>query len=111
MFEDGSKDGSNEKRPDLSEMFDLSRDKAVNNYVDSIEALMRQKDAITADIKQLRDDAREAMFSKADIKAMETVAKWRKDDKKGAGQEMLAALKRVSKAARFDLFSWAESDG
>jgi uncharacterized protein (UPF0335 family) len=107
---DEKRDGSNEKKPDLSEMFDLTRDKAVNNFVDSFESLHRQKDAIAADIKQLKDDAKEAMFSKTDIKAMETVAKWRKDDKKDAGREMIAALKRVSNAAKFDLFSWADTN-
>jgi uncharacterized protein (UPF0335 family) len=103
------RDGANEKKPDLSEIFDLSRHKAVAKYVDGFEDLMRQKDAVQTDIKQLADEAKEAMFSKAEIKAMQTIAKWLKDDKKGAAQETVAALKRVSAATGFDLFSWADT--
>lgn len=106
---DKEQDGTNEKRPDLSLMFDLTRDKAVAKYVDSFEDLLRQKDAVTTDIKQLRDDAKEAMFSPSEIKAFETIAKWRKDDKRGAATETLAALRRVANAINFDLFSWADA--
>jgi uncharacterized protein (UPF0335 family) len=101
-------DGSNEKKPDLSEMFDLTRDMAVKRYVDQFEDLMRSADAIKADIKQLADDAKEQLFTPREIKAMKQIAAWRKDDKGMAAQEMLASLKRVSNATGYDLFAWAE---
>lgn len=98
----------NEKKPDLSEIFDLNRHKAVANYVDRFEELGRQKDAVQNDIKELASEAKEAMFSPVEIKAMQDVAKWRKDDKANAASEKLAALRRVSNATKFDLFSWSD---
>lgn len=93
----------------LAEMFDLSRDKAVANYVDRFEELLRQKDAVQQDIKELAAEAKEALFSPVEIKAMQDVAKWRKDDKGNPAAEKLAALRRVSKAVHFDLFAWADA--
>lgn len=98
----------NEKKPDLSEIFDLNRHKAVASYVDRFEELLRQKDAVQTDIKELAFEAKEAMFSPVEIKSMQDVAKWRKDDKANAASEKLAALRRVSNAIKFDLFSWSD---
>ena len=97
------------KKVDLSEVFDLSRDKTVAQYVDRFEDLLRQKDAVAQDIKELAAEAKEAMFSPVEVKAMQDVAKWRKDDKGNSAAEKLAALRRVGKAAKFDLFSWADA--
>lgn len=99
----------NEQKPDLSEIFDLNRHKAVTNYVDRFEELFRQRDAVQNDIKELVAEAKEAMFSPVEIRAMVDVAKWRKDDKGNAAAEKLAALRRVSNATKFDLFSWADA--
>lgn len=98
----------NEKKPDLSEIFDLNRHKAVTSYVDRFEELLRQKDAVQTDIKELAAEAKEAMFSPVEIKAMQDVAKLRKDDKSNAAAEKLAALRRVANAIKFDLFSWSD---
>lgn len=98
----------NEKKPDLSEIFDLNRHKAVTNYVERFEELGRQKDAVANDIKELRAEAKEAMFSPVEIRAMEDIAKLRKDDKANAAAEKLAALRRVANAVKFDLFSWSD---
>lgn len=98
----------NEQKPDLSEIFDLNRHKAVTNYVERFEELFRQKDAIQQDVKELTAEAKEHMFSPVEIKAMQDVAKWRKDDKANAAAEKLAALRRVSNAIKFDLFAWAD---
>ena len=43
----------NEKKPDLSEIFDLNRHKAVSTYTERFEQLFRDKDAIQNDIKEL----------------------------------------------------------
>lgn len=98
----------NEKKPDLSEIFDINRHKAVTNYVERFEDLLRQKDAVANDIKELGIEAKEAMFSPVEIKAMQDVAKLRKDDKANAAAEKLAALRRVANAIKFDLFSWSD---
>lgn len=98
----------NEKKPDLSEIFDLNRHKAVTNYVDRYEELFRQKDEVSNDIKELSMEVKEAMFSPMEIRAMQDVAKLRKDDKANAAAEKLAALRRVANAIKFDLFSWSD---
>jgi uncharacterized protein (UPF0335 family) len=100
--------GSNEPKPDLSEIFDLNRHRAVTSYTDRFEELFRQVDAVRNDIKELANEAGEAMFSPVEVKAMQDVAKWRKDDKGNAAAEKLAALRRVCNATKFDLFSWAD---
>lgn len=99
----------NEPKPDLSEIFDLNRHKAVTNYVDRFEELFRQRDAVQNDVKELAAEAKEAMFSPIEIRAMQDIARWRKDDKGNAAAEKLAALRRVSNATKFDLFSWADA--
>lgn len=109
MHEEPTPKETPKKPVDLSEMFDLSRDKAVARYVDGFEDLLRQKDAIQQDIKELAGQAKESMFTPVEIKAMQDIAKWRKDDKGGPAAEKLAALKRVGRAAKFDLFSWADA--
>ena len=98
----------NEPKPDLSEIFDLNRHKAVTNFVDRFEQLLRDKDAIQTDIKELASEAKEAMFSPVEVKAMQDIAKWRKDDKGNAAAEKLAALRRVAGAVKYDLFSWSD---
>lgn len=98
----------NEKKPDLSAIFDLNRHKAVSSYVERFEELFRQKDAVQNDVKELASEAKEAMFSPVEVKAIQDVAKWRKDDKANAASEKLAALRRVSNAIKFDLFSWSD---
>ena len=97
-----------EKKPDLSEIFDINRHKAVAAFVDRYEELFRQKDAVSNDVKELSGEAKEAMFSPLEIKAFQDIAKLRKDDKSNAAAEKLAALRRVSNAIKFDLFSWSD---
>ena len=99
---------SNEKKSDLSEIFDINRHKAVASYVDRFEELFRQKDAVAADVKELAIEAKEAMFSPLEIRAFQDIAKLRKDDKSNAAAEKLAALRRVSNAIKFDLFAWSD---
>ena len=95
-------------KPDLSEIFDLSRNKAVSSFVDRFERLFRDRDAVSEDIKEVSAEAKEAMFSPVEVKAMQDIAKWRKDAKSNAAAEKLAALRRVSNAVNLDLFSWAD---
>lgn len=98
----------NEKKPDLSVMFDLSRDKAVKSYVDQFENLLRQQAALRDDIRDVSGAARDHMFSPAEIRAMKTIAKWRMDDKIAGAMNQFAALRRVSNAVGADLFDWAD---
>lgn len=98
----------NEPKPDLSEIFDLNRHKAVADFTDRFQELERQKEVVNNDIRQLKDDAAEAMFSPVEIKAMAQIAKWRQKDQNNAAAEQLAALRRVSNAVKLDLFSWAD---
>ncbi len=99
----------NEKKPDLSEIFDLSRHKAVANFVQRFEELMRQKDSVQQDIKELAAEAKDQLFSPLEIKAMQDIAKLRKDDKSNAAAEKLAAIRRVSNAMGMDLFAWSDN--
>jgi len=98
----------NAPKPDLSEIFDINRHKAVNDFVARFEELFRQADAVRNDIKELSDEAQEAMFGPDDIKAMKTVAKINKDNGKLAAAASLAALRRVSNATKLDLFIWSD---
>ena len=100
----------NEKpKPDLSEIFDLNRHKAVRDYTDRFEQLYRDRDAISDDIRELAVEAKEAaMFSPVEVRAMKDIARWRIDDKGNAAAEKLAALRRVSNAVKIDLFAWAD---
>lgn len=98
----------NEKRPDLSEIFDLNRHKAVASFVGRFEELERQREALADDVRELKAEAREAMFSKVEVKAMADIAKWKTGDKMNAAAEKLAALRRVTNAVKLDLFAWAD---
>jgi uncharacterized protein (UPF0335 family) len=97
-------------KPDLSEIFDLKRNKAVRDYVRRFLELYQQRDEITADIKELATEAKEHLFLPLEIKAMQDIAKWQKDDKGLAVALKIAALRRVSSAVKYDLFSWADRD-
>lgn len=99
----------NEKPPpDLSEMFDLSRNRAVSGYVDRFINLIRNREAINEDIRELGAECREAMFSPVEVSAMKDIATWRVKDKAVATAAKLAALRRVSNVTKLDLFSWAD---
>lgn len=99
------------KRPakPLTEIFDLSGDKKIAEYVARFEDLYRQRASIAADLKQLADDAQESMLTKREVEAVKKIAKWRMEDKIGAAQELFAAMRRVTRAVKIDLFSWAET--
>lgn len=94
---------------DLSQMFDLSGDKKIATYVQRFEELFRQRAAISAELKQLSEDAYLDMMPKREVEACKKIAKWRLDDKLGGVQELLAAIKRVGAAIKIDLFNWQES--
>ncbi|MCF4166354.1 DUF2312 domain-containing protein [Zavarzinia compransoris] len=93
---------------DLAKVFDLKGERQIAGYVDRFENLLREADRVKDDVSALKAEAKEAMFTPFEIKAMQEVAKLRKDDKAGVAEEKLAAIKRVSKAAGMDLFRWAD---
>ena len=101
-----------EKKPakPLSETFDLNGEKKIASYCARFEDLFRQREAVMADLKQLADDAGEDMLTKREIEAVKKIAKWRVDGKLGAAQELFAAMRRVAKAVKVDLFSWMEAE-
>ena len=96
-------------KKDWMQVLDLNRTTAIKSYVDRMERCLRDIDAAREDLKEVAREAKEAEFSPRMVKAMNKVAKLRKDDKKGAAQEELAALEAVGKAVGFDLFSWGET--
>lgn len=96
--------------PDLSEIFDLKHTRAARDYVNGFLDLYRKRDEVTAEIKALAEAARAHLFAPAEVKAMQDIAKWKKDDKGNAAAGKLAALRRVSNAIKFPLFSWADRD-
>jgi uncharacterized protein (UPF0335 family) len=102
--------GNDKPLPDLSEVFDLKRNKSVRDYVHRFQELYQQRDAVSADIKELAVECKEHLFSPVEIKAMQDVAKWKKDDRGNAAAGRIAALRRVSSAVKYDLFSWADRD-
>lgn len=108
MFEGTEESGDAPKR-DFSKMFDLDRTTLTKSFVDRMETAMREADAARDDLKQIVAECREAEFGPRDVEAMKTIAKLRKDDKKGAAQEKLASLEKVGKAVGFDLFDWADA--
>lgn len=103
--------GEPSKKPSkpLSEMFDLNGEKKIASYVSRFEQLYQARDAVTADLKQLADDAREDMLTKREVEAVKKIAKWRNDDKLGAAQELFTAMRRVAKSVKVDLFDWADT--
>lgn len=94
--------------PDLSEMFDLNRHKAVAAFVDRFENLLRDQQALSEDLKQVAGDAKEAAFTPVEVKAMRDLARWRVNDQFISAAHKLAALRRVSNAIKADLFTWAD---
>jgi hypothetical protein len=99
----------NEKKPDLSELFDINRHKAVAGFVGRFEELMREREANADDFRELKAEAKDKMFSPMEIAAMSDIAKWRTGGKTNTAAEKLAALRRVSNAIKLDLFAWADS--
>lgn len=95
-------------KPDLAELFDLKRHKAVSGFVGRFEELQRQRVAINDDFAELTNEAKEASFSPVEVAAMKDIAKWRTGDKVLGAAVKLAALRRVSNAVKLDLFSWAD---
>ena len=93
---------------DLSEIFDLKRQKAVTSFVGRFEELFRQRAEVGNDMKELVDEAKEAAFSAVEVAAMKDIAKWKTGDKVIGAAVKLAALRRVSNAIKLDLFSWAD---
>jgi hypothetical protein len=101
-------DEPGKEKPDLSEMFDLKRHKAVAGYVARFEELMKQRLAVANDLSELTSEAKEAAFSRIEVAAMKDIAKWKVGDKTLSAAVKLAALRRVSRAIKLDLFSWAD---
>jgi uncharacterized protein (UPF0335 family) len=95
-------------KPDLSEIFDLNRHKAVAGFVGRFEELFKERTAVGNDLKELTDEAKEAAFSTVEVAAMKDIAKWKTGDKVLGAAVKLAALRRVSNAIKLDLFSWAD---
>jgi uncharacterized protein (UPF0335 family) len=95
-------------KPDLSEIFDLKRHKAVTGYVARFEELFKERQAISTDIKELTDEVKEAEFTPVEVAAMKDVAKWKTSDKVLGAAVKLAALRRVANALKLDLFSWSD---
>lgn len=95
-------------KPDLSDIFDLNRHKAVTAFVGRFEQLLRDREAVTADIAQLKEEIKKAAFTPVEVAAMWDIAKWRNGDKVVGAAVKLAALRRVSNAVKLDLFSWAD---
>lgn len=107
MYDD-AENNSNEPKPDLSEIFDLNRHKAVRDYTEGFEALFRERDAVNDKVRDLANQASQDLFSPDDINAMKAIARWRKDGKGNDAAGKLAALRRVSNAVQYDLFSWSD---
>src|SRR3546814_5488289 len=106
MFEEGKPATETPKR-DLNEVFDLDRKKLTRKIVDQMEQAMRDIDAAREDLKAITASAKEASFGPRDVKAMQRIAKLRKDDKGGAAKEELEALERIGEAVGFSLFAGA----
>lgn len=102
--------GEPSKKPakSMSEMFDLSGDKKVANYVQRYEELFRQREAANNDLKELASEALQDMLTKREVEAIKKIAKWRLDDKLGAAQELFSAMRRVGAAVKVNLFDWAD---
>lgn len=97
--------GEPSRKPEpLSEIFGLDGKRKIASYVSRFEELFRLRDAASADIKQLTEDAREDMVSKRELEAVRKIAKLRLDGKLGAATELLAAMRRVANACQIDLF-------
>lgn len=112
MFKGESGSGSEPDRErDLGAIFDLDRTKLTKSMVDRFEQLLRDRDAVGEDLRQLAAECKDANFSKRQIAAMKRIAKLRKDDKRQAAREELSALEQVATAVGFDLFDWAGGDG
>ncbi len=99
-----------DKKRNLSEIMDLSGEKRLAGFVARYEQLLRDADAIKADVTELKNEMKEGMLLPTEIKAVAQIAKLRKDDKAGAAEEQLAALRRVSRACGIDLFRWADAE-
>lgn len=95
-------------KPDLSEIFDLKRHKAVAGFVSRFEELFRDRQAVTDDIGELANEVKEANFSPIEVAAMKDIARWKTSDKLTGAAIKLAALRRVANAVKLDLFAWAD---
>jgi hypothetical protein len=96
-------------KPDLSEIFDLKHSRAARDYVNGFMDLYRRRDALGAEVKAAAEAAR-TVFSPVEVKALQDIAKWKVADKGNAAAGKIAALRRVSTAVKYDLFSWADRD-
>ena len=98
-----------QKRNDLAEIFDLDRSQAIARMTANFENSMRDIQTAQDDLKELVASCKEAGLSPLEIGAMKQIATLRLKDQGGVAREKLAALKRVGKAAGYDLFDWADS--
>lgn len=91
----------------LSEILDLDGNGRIAAYVGRFEEKYRERKAVSDDLRALADEAfTEGMLSKREVEAVKKIAKWRHDDKLGAAQEHIGALRKVAAAVKVDLFSW-----
>lgn len=93
---------------DFEKMLDLDRSTLICNFVDRLEAVMREQEAARDDLKEICSEMAEQEFRKHDIAAAKKIAKLRLNDKIGDATEQLAALERVSAAVGMPLFAWSE---
>jgi hypothetical protein len=99
-----------DKKPDLSEIFDLKRHKAVAGYVARFVELYEQRIEVNNDFTELTNEVREDDFSTIEVSAIKDIAKWKANDKVTGAAAKLAALRRVANALKLDLFAWADAD-
>ena len=96
------------EEPQVSVTKSSSNDTLIQSFVDRIERAMIEEKHASDDLKAIVEECKEHGISKEDILSMKTVAKLRMKDQAAKAREKLESLERISRAVKFDLFSWSE---
>jgi hypothetical protein len=93
---------------DFERMLDLNRSTLIRDFVDEMEARMREVETARVGLKDIVEAAKNQEFTPAEANAMKKIAKLRLKDKKAEAQGELEALDRIGKAADYDVFDWSQ---
>ena len=93
---------------DFERMLDLGRSTLIRDFVDEMEARLREIDTAQVALKEIVEAAKRQEFTPSEAVAMKKIARLRMKDKKAQAQQELEALERVGIAVDFNVMDRGE---
>jgi hypothetical protein len=97
-----------EPKRDFERMLDLNRSTLIRDFVDEMEARVREIDTAQVAQKDIVEAAKRQEFTPSETAAMKKIARLRMKDKKAQAQQELEALERIGIAVDFNVMERGE---